>query len=253
MEVKTEDAVVAILDELKSAEYCLVKRSANLPCLAPGSDLDLYVRDLASVQAAVASRLVAFEQAGLTIRETPVSKYQCHVDLLQDDQILVRFDLYSAVPQFHSVSLKSEYFQQVLESRIISQVKDSSGKSVSIYVPSDAMEFVLRVCEYAEFYWTGPDKIHHVDFLLGSANLTREDGLRILHEVTEVPPVCGEYAAASPRLARGSLRDKVRFLSGELPGWVRSWLSTPALARLRESSAGSRLELAVRASRRPRV
>ncbi|EKO3443217.1 TPA: hypothetical protein ACOJPC_002310 [Vibrio fluvialis] len=141
---------------IKNQPYVVIKSSNELPFIKSGSDVDIFCLDLEEMTKNILAFLNGFIKDNYRIRVTTNLNHR-YVDLLDKESIIARFDLYGELPVFENLSLKSSFFLSVIEGAIVNDKH--------IKVTKDIDDYILRYCEYIEYYATRPDKIKHIDFI----------------------------------------------------------------------------------------
>ncbi len=175
-----------IFINLEDQNYCIIKLPDAFPDYDIGSDLDIFCYDIHKIAQIILSNLQKFIKQGLEIK-TIDNGSQIYIDVIKNNSIHFRFDLYGALPFYKNINIKSAFFSSVIE----------GSKSISIggsrvNVPCGIDEAVLRYIEYHEWYAERPDKIKHIKYLenkIKSDNLDVEKLLDKLHYYTLLPSV----------------------------------------------------------------
>ena len=188
------------LNGLEGEVWCIIKLPEAFPQIRRGGDLDIFCYDLKQV----ANRLLVLvvEQAQTTRLKTRVSRCNdkhWHLDLLEGEDIECRFDLYGALPTYRRLNIKPALFETIIEGAVC--VKSLDKPAWQYYVPAPVDDALIRYLEYCEYYWSGPDKLHHLDHI---ENLVQKnEDLRVslfekIHRYTAFP-CAADQLAASPQ------------------------------------------------------
>lgn len=167
--------------------YVIVKPNESFPIYWPGSDIDVFCYRVDQF----AERLLAvgnsYTDQGFEIAVAEAGPSHLHVDFRRCGRLEFRFDLYGALPEYRRISLKEHYLFSVIENAIALQRRYQQER-YRIYVPNPVDDLVLRYAEYVEWYELRPDKIKHLDYILGavSAEPERIGFLDKLHLYTEL-------------------------------------------------------------------
>lgn len=148
-----------IFRKLEDKSYCIIKLPDIFPSYSIGSDLDIFCYDIQEVSQIIVSSIQEYITKNVTV-ELIDNKTHIYIDVIQNDKIHFRFDLYGALPLYNNVSIKDAFFSSVVENTKIVSLDD-----LNIKVPSDIDEAILRYIEYHEWYVKRPDKIKHIQYL----------------------------------------------------------------------------------------
>jgi|SaaInl8_200m_RNA_FD_contig_31_388919_length_1428_multi_6_in_0_out_0_2 hypothetical protein len=148
-----------IFKKLEDKSYCIIKIPNVFPSYDIGSDLDIFcynVQDIAKIILSNIQELITTDlKIGITDNNT-----QIYIDIIKNDKIHFRFDLYGTLPYYKNVNIKEAFFSSVIEN---SQIIKFDNTNIS--VPSNIDEAILRYIEYQEWYAQRPDKIKHIKYL----------------------------------------------------------------------------------------
>jgi hypothetical protein len=175
-----------IFINLENQKYCIIKLPDIFPDYDIGSDLDIFCYDIHKVAQIILSNLQKFIKKDLEIK-TIDNGSQIYIDVIKNNSIHFRFDLYGALPFYKNINIKSAFFSSVIEG---SELISMNGFRVK--TPCAIDEAVLRYIEYHEWYAERPDKIKHIKYLedkITSDNLDVEKLLDKLHYYTLLPKV----------------------------------------------------------------
>lgn len=213
--------LAAFFRRVEADPYVVVRGEPDsLVDYAPGSDIDIFCYD----KEAFGRQLLAFansyvEKAGCEVRVRDVgSTRHTHVDLLWDENLELRFDLYGELPEYRRSAINSALFLSVIENARSREVK-LEGAPLSIRVPSLVDDLLLRYIEYIEYYEQRPDKLRHLDHILAAVDRAPEARIGFLdklHRYTSLPtstPYVPPGGSTNP-----TLRD---FLRPYLRRWKR--------------------------------
>jgi len=175
----------------KNYTYCIIKADPCLPAYKSGSDIDIFCYDIDGVINAIIKKGNNLVGEQLEVEVTRLEN-QAYVDFVHKNTNVIefRFDLYSSLPLYNKLNIRSSFFENILENRVCVEV-DSGFR---MFVPNRIDEFVLRYIEYHEWYSERPDKLKHLEYILTNA----EDGERTrlfekLHYYTALPLVVNTY------------------------------------------------------------
>lgn len=171
---------------IESKNYCVIKLPQNFPDYSLGSDLDLFCYDIEEMSREILAFLQCYINYDIDIKIINMSG-QIYIDLIENNEIHFRFDLYGEMPHYKNLLIKSSLFSSIIEnSRLI------VFNGCSVKVPCSLDEAVLRYIEYQEWYSQRPDKIKHIEYIEMKSS---EGGVKLdalfskLHYYTELPSV----------------------------------------------------------------
>ena len=184
--------LLAFFKLIENESYVVIKPSYKLPDYDKGSDIDIFCYDADEIAEKVTAFLADYvnHESTISIVDSP---YKIHIDLLVNNEINFRFDLYKQLPVYKNINLKAAYFSSVIESSSI-QVLTVAGDSSKIKVPSITDDLILRYVEYHEYYAERPDKIKHVEYIQNKlvSNKNKNEKVKMLdklHYYTAFPNV----------------------------------------------------------------
>jgi hypothetical protein len=151
--------ILKLFKLLNDESYCLIKQSEIFPEYVVGSDFDIFCYDAISVSEKIVSFCNQYISKTVSVTITK-NDYKVVVDIMENDLIHLRFDLYRRLPNFKQVSIRQSFFSSVIENCQTKKI----GKDL-IFVPSDIDEAILRYLEYHEWFAKRPDKIKHVEVI----------------------------------------------------------------------------------------
>lgn len=178
--------LVGVFRELQPDAYCIVKLPDDFPDYAIGSDLDLFCLDMELVAKKILSVVNAAVDEKTEIQVT-TRPGQMYIDLVCGGKIHLRFDLYGDLPHYYNVHIKKCLFFNIVEDcREITVM----GGELTVKVPSEVDEALLRYVEYHEWYAQRPDKIKHIEYLqyqIESDRIDVKSMFKKLHYYTALP------------------------------------------------------------------
>ena len=154
---------VDLLEFFRSLEgecYCIVKGD-DLLSYREGSDIDIFCFDMVSIAKKIMATANSYVSKGYSVSVNNEREDHWHIDLLKNNKIDIRFDLYSAMPEYKRISVKDSLFSSVVEGRIC---KEFDG--VEVCYQSFIDELIIKYLEYVENYKLRPDKVRHLDYIL---------------------------------------------------------------------------------------
>ena len=151
--------ILKIFNCFNNETYCLIKKSEIFPKYKFGCDFDIFCFNAISVSEKIISYFNQYIDDNIKVRLN-TNKYKIVVDILENDIIHLRFDLYQKLPNFKNIHVRGSLFSSVIENHQ-KQIYDG----VEIFIPSDIDEAIIRYLEYHEWFDSRPDKIKHVKMI----------------------------------------------------------------------------------------
>lgn len=175
-----------IFKTLENKYYTIIKLPENFPLYKTSSDLDIFCFDIDDFAKNIMANLQKYIDSNLNIKMNRMDS-QIYIDIMDQDKIHFRFDLYNKLPKYYNVIIKESFFSSVIENSRIKQFDN-----LQIKIPSEVDEAILRYIEYHEWYVQRPDKIKHIHYI---ENQIKKKGVDIndffdkLHFYIAVPKV----------------------------------------------------------------
>lgn len=206
--------VSLFLNCLRPGIDAVVKASPTLPAVAIGDDVDIYTLDKDRL---LGEFFTVALQERVDLRVADKGPYHSHVDVYEGSAFLYRLDTYSAFPDYKRFSVRPEAFPYLV-GRSISSKKNREHTYPVLPKMEDAF---IRYLEFCEFYWFGPEKPHHLNWIM--QNLT-DDELSALYSLahSKVEVFSGDHGPGT-RQRSGTLAIvnrwmmKFRFMKRFLP------------------------------------
>jgi hypothetical protein len=160
-----------------------------------GSDIDIFCYDKDFLGQELLKFSNDYVRDGFHLEVDNVNYDHTHVDFVRDGKLELRFDLYGELPKYKKSNVNNCLFFSIIEN---AQTVEASFRNdtVSIQIPSEIDDLLLRYLEYIEYYEQRPDKVKHLDYILQKVeNLPdrRIGFLDKLHCYTDLPK-CSAYA-----------------------------------------------------------
>lgn len=175
-----------IFKRLTGQDYCLIKTPECFPSYIKGTDLDVFCLNTDNFIKELLAVLNGIISSNISISITNIQN-QIHVDVLKNNILIFRFDLYSKLPHYNNINIKSSYFLSVIENK-----NTVVSDNFEYFVPSAMDDIIIRYIEYHEYYAIRPDKIKHIHYiqtLIDQNGILHEKFLNRLHYFTEIPNV----------------------------------------------------------------
>ena len=162
----------SFLETLRFGHDAVIKGGPQLPIVSRGSDIDIF----SNLPQELISRLT--ENAlnlGMEVKSRSLSSTHFHLDVFDREDFLVKFDIYGAPPSYSRLEVKNRFLWE-----LISESKKRTISGFEFPVPSKIHEALIRYFEYLDFFWNGPDKVRHLDWILDSLNQKERDEMLTL-------------------------------------------------------------------------
>jgi len=153
---------------LAQGKDVVVKSRPTLPLTEEGSDIDIYTLDSESL---ISSLLETARRIKVdSVRVSSIDATHFHVDIMEQGRLLCKLDLYSALPTYRRFSVSPGLFSTIVGD---GRMEESLKETRNFPTPRKLHEGFIRYLEYCEFFWIGPDKLHHYEWIL--SHLTHEE------------------------------------------------------------------------------
>ncbi len=210
-----------VFQALGKERYCVVKFKP-FDELEQGDDIDIFTFNVDSTAKIIIDTLVRGKEFNrkLRLHITKESDNKCFVDVLCRGKIYFRFDLYGALPNYTRAKIKPSLFECCVEKATIKKINCGNEK-IEVKVTRMEEDRIIRYLEYIEWYERRPDKIKHLEYVLGtfSTEVERVDFFNRLHYYTGFPEIKYEIKKGKNGIIEniGFIVDKCRGKSlGEL-------------------------------------
>ena len=216
-----DELVASILVQLQDTRYVIVKMPATFPFISEGSDIDIFALGFEPFVQSTYRAVSELPDHGRSVRVSYLSETQAHIDVIRAGTIEVRLDVYCALPEFSGLRLRPLFFSRALDTRIGASV-EVGEREVSFFTLEPRYDAALRICEYANYYWSGPDKIHHIEAILELSATTRVEAIGLLHEMTDLPDTVSLDKMPEKRRASWISKEKAVFYGKRWKGKIGS-------------------------------
>lgn len=170
-----------VFSNLEDKDYVIVKLPDIFPDYRIGSDIDIFCYNIKDVSQTILSNVRHLVSKDITI-DIEDKATQIYIDIMINNKIHFRFDIYNALPIYKNISVKESFFTSILEGS-----ESITIKGVNIKVPSEVDEGILRYIEYHEWYALRPDKIKHIEYIKDKLKIDIDKVLDKLHFYTSIP------------------------------------------------------------------
>ncbi len=173
-----------IFKKLEIKNYTIIKLPEIFPNYDIGSDLDIFCYDVQDMSKTILANIQKYISKDIKIEITDKTT-QIYIDIIKENKVHFRFDLYGALPRYKNISIKEAFFSSIIEN-----AKDKKIDEVTIKIPCDIDENILRYIEYQEWYAGRPDKIKHIEYIekqIELKNIDLNQILNKLHYYTTLP------------------------------------------------------------------
>ena len=146
------------------SKYTVIKINPKFPLISFNSDLDILTHDIKLFKNEL--DLKSKKSNKISIRFKSLNYYHAHYDIFDTDtkKLILRFDLYSTLPQYNVINLKNNLFYDVILFSSLKKIK-LTNSIISLSLPDNLFDLTFRYIEYYEFFWTGSKKDHHIEFI----------------------------------------------------------------------------------------
>lgn len=179
--------LIDFFTNLQEENYCITKRG-DIEKYQQGSDLDIFCMNLKSFSEAVIDSMAKYIENGYEVVIHEKRGDHRHIDIVKNNILEIRFDLYGSIPSYKKINIKDALFTSVIENRV-TELVTIQGSSFSVFFPSLIDEVLIRYIEYIENYELRPDKVKHLDYIL--KEIESDQNIRMflnkLHYYTKIP------------------------------------------------------------------
>ena len=149
-----------------------------------GGDIDIFCLNAKEFEKFITPRIQSLTLGATRIRIKKRGKGHLHVDILEtkSERLILRLDVHG-VSYFCRLGLDSN-FGKMTHAR--SEVREASANLLTgnrIARKSDLA--IIRLGGYVQSYWTGRDKLHHIDWILSS--FSQEEIAELVEEGSKTP------------------------------------------------------------------
>lgn len=155
--------LIEFFKALERDKYVIIKYNSKLSCYVKGSDVDIFCTDgkkVAKNLFAVGNKYLSRSSNYKIIINEP-NKGHFHIDFLYKEGLEIRFDIYSKLPNYKKVAIKSEFFNLIIDQ----SVRKKISSKCYVKIASPVNEQVVRYLEYLEYYKSIPGKTKHLEYL----------------------------------------------------------------------------------------
>ena len=173
-----------ILESLSTLDnYAIIKIKPNyVESFAEGGDIDIVT---SNIDAAIESLYGWYRNKfDYKLHVKNITRDHSYFDVYKNSKLVIRYDFYKNFGSYKRVKIKPHFFQEIILNRRKVVIQDGSN-NFEIYTPCLKHEALIRFIEYCEYYWVGPDKFKHIDFI-DSKKLNTDDFFEALHYYTEI-------------------------------------------------------------------
>lgn len=180
--------LIPFFESIDSENYCVVKISEELPAYSAGDDIDIFCYEPDGIAQKVLEWANQYAKSGFEIKVSNQPEYNhITIDFMQGKEIHLRFDLYGMMPRYKKARIKPALFESIIEHSRPAYRK-YENTSFRVKVPDLIDDMLLRYIEFIEWYNIRPDKIKHLDFIMGKIDDEKKISfLNKLHHYTALP------------------------------------------------------------------
>lgn len=204
---------------IQNENYCLVKKSPKFPNYKNGEDFDLFCL----LPNKIIGKIITFINSGYpqcNLRISKVYDSQTHVDVLKEEILIIRFDIYAKLPKYSKVDIKPSLFEIIIENAVEETII-CNDHSFIIRIPCLMDELIYRYIEFNEYYSMRSDKIKHLEYISDRINDTNKNQFfDRLYYYTALPLLQNKN---EPR-HRFNLFDFIIFIKLMVPNPIKKWV-----------------------------
>lgn len=168
------------LELLQKGEDVVVKRDPALPLVGRGSDVDIFTVRPHELLRDLESEVLAEE--AFSARVSRLSNDRFQFDIFDEGGFLLKLDLFSAFPRYERFGVQEHLFY-----RLVSEAQElNSNDHSSFPVLGTLHEGLIRYFEYVEYFWTGPEKPKHFEWILTQLTVAEQNEVyELAHKVVK--------------------------------------------------------------------
>ena len=185
-----------VFSSLKDEQYVIIKKSLYFPEYHKGDDIDIFAYSIDKVSEKILFILKSLIWDGINIKIKRKEDNGIYIDVFDNGELEIRFDLYQKLPKYKNLLIKDALFSSIIENAIIKN---------DFKFPNEIDEMILRYIEYQEWYAKRPDKIKHIEYVKEYLNNdNKKYFFDKLHYYTALPPL--EYKVVKHSVIRGGVK-----------------------------------------------
>lgn len=190
---------------LEDEVYCIIKYS-DITKYKEGSDIDIFCYNLKSYSKKILEVANNYVSQDFSINVSNNHVKHWHIDIMQNNKIEIRFDLYETMPSYRNILVKEALFSSIIENSVVMNVEE-----IKVYVPSVVDETIIRYLEYIENYQLRPDKVKHLNYILDNIEDEKDNKkfLDKLHFYTKIPQIL-EVKKSNPFITFFSIVEEIK-------------------------------------------
>lgn len=202
---------------LKVNEDVVVKRAPELPLVRRGNDVDIYSIRPQTLLRQFGNEILS--DKGLEARVLEIDSDHFQFDIFDGDGFAIKLDIYSNAPRYRRFTVKDHFLYRMIMGGHLER-----AQKCEFPILGKVEEGLIRYFEYIEYFWSGPEKPQHLEWILSElTNEERAQLFELAHEVVNFREI-----ESSPGLL-GSTRKRIP-LAGKVANVVKKVMRK--LARL---------------------
>lgn len=193
------------LQGIVNQNYAFIKWREHLTAYNVGDDLDIICGDNALVvhQLLIVGNQFVAQGGEVSVWESD-NQEQVHFDLIVDQELFFRFDLYNGLPHYSTVKLSTNFLDFSLDTRVSLPFEGGIA-----YRTVKEVDMVFRYVEYLEFGAVSPRKQKHYDWVVKNLYDAKVEFVNLLQLYTDFPITLIQSVSA------GQLMNRDDFLAGK--------------------------------------
>ena len=158
--LKMENKIFEIVfKSLKNEKYVIIKSFDPID-FSKGNDIDIFCYSIIDIKKNIINSLdKLLDETSIEISVKNYHKHS-HLDILEKNNILIRFDLFEDIPNYKKLNIRSSLFDIILEKRVIKKFR-----STNYYIADSNFNNLIRYIEYIEYFTPENNKIKHLIYL----------------------------------------------------------------------------------------
>lgn len=174
------EIIKEIFKSIEDKKYVIVK-SFSFDKISEGTDIDIYCYSVTEIRDCIISKL---NEINLNVNykiKIEDFKQQIHLDIIKQNKLILRFDLFDSLPSFKKVDIRKSFFDTVIETR------EKINHDLGVYfIANNSFNNLIRYIEYIEYFEIEHNKIKHLEYLENNLK-SNEEFFNSLHYYLKIP------------------------------------------------------------------
>lgn len=150
--------------DLSYKDYIIVKYT-EFDKYLKGMDVDIFCINSEDIAKSISDSLLKnIDSSAFNMSIKNFSADHVQVDVLEKNNIIIKFDIYSKLPRYKKLNIKDELFFTLFNSPKV-LYRESKNEKYGLKLANKIDELLIRYFEYLEYYEIRPDKIKHLEFI----------------------------------------------------------------------------------------